>query len=351
MNVNLQTVLASVTASAVTSGVVLAGFVNLQDTTPGTPQAGNINIIGTLRAGNAGIGAPPGANRLQVTGSGTQGGVRVNTQDGTGFTVTSNLTGANFMTTAPAGRGVVGDSQASTGNGFGGVFATRTTGGGAGAFARAIGTNNTSTGLIAENTAATGKALLARNTANNNTLEAGTANDSLLTNGKLPRHTYATGTPAAMVPIAYGTIDGFAGVIITGSGNFTVTRVAAGRYDIDVLGVSLPYSSLVAIATAEESDGSEFCSYTAPATGEVRFQVFDAISNALNDSNFAFVIYRVAGILSPPAGLVTPNMGSAKDFESWQRQDPAAFDKFRRAYQDWEREALATQPTSLPTSP
>ncbi|MCW5938605.1 MAG: hypothetical protein KF884_06350 [Fimbriimonadaceae bacterium] len=350
MNLNLQTILASVTASAVTSGVVLAGFVNLQEATPGTPQTGHINVTGTVRAGAVGIGAAPGTNKLQVTGTGATGGVRVNTQNGTGFFVSSNLTGANFITTGPAGRGVVGDSQATTGNGYGGVFATRTTGGGAGAFARAIGANNTSTGLIAENTSTTGIALVASNSGNNNGLESGTGSDSLLTKGAIPRHAYVPSTPAALAPLAYGSV-GTSGAIASGSGNFTVARVSNGRYDIDVQGVSTIGTSVAIVAMPFETTGDEVCTLGTPTTGDFRIQVYNITGAALTDSNFSFIVFKPTGLLSPPAGLITPDMGSASDMEDWQRRDPAAFERYRRSFQQWEARAMASAPRTLPLAP
>ena len=350
MNINIQTVLASVTASAVTSGVVLAGFVNLQDTTPGTPQTGHINVTGTVRAGAVGVGVAPTSHRVQVTSTGAQGALRGDSTTAAAVLGVSDATGGNFIAKGANGRGLVGDSQASTGNGFGGVFATRTTGGGAGAFARAIGANNTSTGLIAENTAATGKALVARNTANNNTLEAGTSNDSLLASGAVPRYRYTPTTPASMVPIAYGNVFSDAS-ISTGSANFTVTNPAVGSYEINIQGLDDQIFSMIILATPQESDGSEFCSYTLANNGEVKIQVFDAVTNALINSAFSFVIFRTTGFTASPASLTRPDMGSAKDFEQWHRQDPVGFKRFRRAYQDWERQTLSTQQASVPSTP
>jgi hypothetical protein len=267
----------------------------------------------------------------------------VSSQNGTGALVTSGLTAGNFVATAANGRGIVGDAQATTGNGYGGVFATRTTGGGAGVFARAIGANNTGAGLVAENTASTGKALVARNTGNDHAMEAGTPNDSLLTKGRFPRHEYASGAPRPMVPIAYGYVN-LTGTVASGSGNFTVTKISTGVYEIDVSGVSGPYSSMTVVATPFEQSAKEICTVGDPILGDARIQVFNLTDNALKDSDFNFVIYRAAGLLSPPASLQRPDMGRARDMEEWQRQDPAGFERHRRAFQEWERSALALEP-------
>lgn len=75
--------------------VMYAGQVNLQDTTPGVPQAGHLNITGTAIAGS-------------VVGYS-------NTPTGIAY-------GGDFRSVSTSGRGVLGNASATTGVTYGGLF-------------------------------------------------------------------------------------------------------------------------------------------------------------------------------------------------------------------------------------
>jgi hypothetical protein len=108
---------------------------------------------------------------------------------------------------------------------------------------------------------------------------------------------------------------------------------------------------MIVMATPVEAAGNEICTVTVPTTGDFRVQVFNLGTSAFTNSDFNFVVYRAAGLLSPPASLQRPDMGRARDMEEWQRQDPAGSERHRRAFQEWERSALALDPRGRVAAP
>jgi hypothetical protein len=179
MNTNL---LNSVGVSALTSAVVavaMAGFVNLQDASPGTPDAGHINVTGNAIAGKFGSGVTPTLDRMQVKETGALQGMR--SESGTGVAVFGKSTAASglgaggyFTTSSVGGRGIVGDALSGTGNTVGGLFYNRSAGAGVGVWGRAIGAGSTATGVFGETVSATGTALAATNSGSGNRIVAGT---------------------------------------------------------------------------------------------------------------------------------------------------------------------------------
>lgn len=82
--------------------VMYAGQVNLQDTTPGTPQTGHLNITGTAKAG---------------------------TVVGYSNTLTGIAYGGDFRSVSTSGRGILGNASATTGVTYGGLFQSFSTSG------------------------------------------------------------------------------------------------------------------------------------------------------------------------------------------------------------------------------
>jgi hypothetical protein len=115
-----------------------------------------------------------------------------------------------------------------------------------------------------------------------------TVGSNLSVNGEVNRTT--TGA-ANMVPVCYGTVDGttVTPTILGGSGNFTVSKIATGSYQIVVTGETFSETNHTAIATILRSSltGGTFA-----WTGvNVSNNVFVNTGNA-TDQKFHFVIYK-----------------------------------------------------------
>lgn len=118
-------------SAAVAVGVpaaMYAGQVNLQDTTPGVPQVGHLNITGTAIAGsvvgysNTPTGIAYGGDFRSVSTSGR--GVLGNASATTGVTY-----GGLFQSFSTSGRGIAGITSALTGPTVGGFFTTNSVNG------------------------------------------------------------------------------------------------------------------------------------------------------------------------------------------------------------------------------
>ncbi len=109
--------------AVVGAGVAFQGSVNLQATTPGTPQTGHLNVTGTAKAGvMVGYSSTPtgiafGGDFRSASTSGR--GVLGNASATTGATY-----GGLFQSFSNAGRGVAGIAQNATGNTYGGFFSS-----------------------------------------------------------------------------------------------------------------------------------------------------------------------------------------------------------------------------------
>ncbi len=110
--------------TAVVGGTVaFQGSVNLQATTPGTPQTGHLNITGTAKAGSmVGYSTTP-------TGQTFGGDFRAASNEGRALLGNaSSTTGATygglFQNFSNAGRGVAGIAQNSSGTTYGGFFSS-----------------------------------------------------------------------------------------------------------------------------------------------------------------------------------------------------------------------------------
>ncbi len=96
----------------------------------------------------------------------------------------------------------------------------------------------------------------------------------------------STGT-ANLLPIAFGTIAS-TGTMLSGSGNFTSSRTAAGSYTIDITGHSYGFSTYTTVVTAV---AGPFVPSTTSASGNLLVRLYD-LSGVLADGNFHFVVYR-----------------------------------------------------------
>lgn len=350
MTINIPTLVASVAASSATAAVVLAGFVNLQDTTPGAAQTGHSNISGYSLAGRFGAGASPTLARVQVKETGGLQGVRA--ESGSGVAVFGKSTaaaglgaGGYFTTSSVGGRGIVGDALSGTGNTVGGLFYNRSTGGGVAVWGRAIGAGS-ATGVFGETLSSTGTALAATNSGSGNSMTAGTANDSLLTTGKLPRHNYAAGNAGTMVPLAYGIFDSSGGTFY-GTPNWTGANPGTGLYDIDVTGSGFNRNTCVVVATSYGSAGAEICTIDDPASGDFRISVRDDAGNLISSAGY-FIVYRLTGNAAFPFGDPEEKLPYGGDIEKWEKNDPRSFrayrDKLRRAMEEAGRNGQYTAP-------
>jgi len=96
----------------------------------------------------------------------------------------------------------------------------------------------------------------------------------------------STGT-ANLLPIAFGTIS-TAGNILSGSGNYSVTRTATGSYTIDITDHSYGFSTYSTIVTAV---AGPFVASTNSASGNLLVRLYN-LSGVLSDGNFHFVVYK-----------------------------------------------------------
>lgn len=120
---------------------------------------------------------------------------------------------------------------------------------------------------------------------------AGFNGDINLYNGsKITRNT--TGN-ANLIPIAYGTIDGATGTVLSGTGNFSVTRSLVGLYYVTVNGENIDYSTHSWSLTVAENNTMAFI-IGFPTTDLDGIVVTTVSYNAIDrvDRKFSFVIYK-----------------------------------------------------------
>lgn len=325
-------------SGAVAGGLMVAGFVNLQNSSPGTPDTGNINVNGNVIAGKFGSGVTPSLARVQVNEAGTLQGVRSQTTSGAAvFGASSAPTGLGaggyFTSNSAGGRAIIGDALSGTGVNVGGIFTSRSTGSAFGVWGRTTGANNTGTGVFGQTVSATGTALAAKNEASSNQILAGTGSDSLQTRGAIPRHEYTANTPRPMVPLAYGVVAFDGSLFLSGSGNWTVSKSATGHYVVTVTGVNM--QNEVVSATPTNASGPRFLTLgSVGSSNSVDIFTWDLAGNAV-DSAFHFVVYRQNGT---GAGPVPPQ------FRDMDETKPAKTPAERARYEaflKWQSEGQA----------
>lgn len=99
-------------------------------------------------------------------------------------------------------------------------------------------------------------------------------------------HTTSTGT-ANMLPIAYGTV-GSTGILYGKTGNVSSTKIATGKFQITITGVSYSSSKHVTCATMIYYPGSVT---TSGSSGKLIVYTRDS-SGALADRAFCFIVYQ-----------------------------------------------------------
>lgn len=121
---------------------------------------------------------------------------------------------------------------------------------------------------------------------NTTTITKITADGNIKTQGKIQR--FATGD-ANMVPIAYGAINA-AGVITSGSGNFTVTwNGAQSRYEISIDNEAFYFSKYITLVTP--MGGGALIPRTNSMSDKLLVELYN-LSNASVQGVFSFVVYK-----------------------------------------------------------
>lgn len=324
----------------------MAGFVNLQDVTPGAAQTGHLNISGYVLAGRIGLGVSPTLARVQVNETGSIQGVRSIT--GTGTAVYGQATagtglaaGGYFTTNSVGGRAMVGDALSTTGSTVGGLFYNRSQAGVA-VWGRHVNGAGASIGVFGQTASSAGTAMMAENTGTGDTAELAGANGTLLTTGTLPKHQYTSGVAASMVPIAYGLVLGSGGVFTAGSGNWTCTRNSVGNYTLNISGVPSP-GGVVLLADAIQSGGGEFASVSDSSSSSYDVFTYSVPGAGLIDSAFTFVAYAAASF-DPP--LLPHGQGGSEGRLS--KSSVQSFEAYRRANLKAQKDAMKVIPTEIP---
>jgi hypothetical protein len=93
---------------------------------------------------------------------------------------------------------------------------------------------------------------------------------------------------ANLLPICYGSVAS-AGTISSGTGNFTVTKVGTGVYDISITGETFIFSGYITSVTPIAS--SERSSTASSLNGALRVRIFDGTGAAI-DTPFHFIVYK-----------------------------------------------------------
>lgn len=109
---------------------------------------------------------------------------------------------------------------------------------------------------------------------------------NIKTNGEVNRTSTAN---ANLVPICYGNVT-TAGVINTGTGNFSVTRTSAGKYEITISGENFLFSNYIVNTNAAGTGTSTFGSID----GKLLISTYDILVSGLvsADKPFAFTVYK-----------------------------------------------------------
>ena len=121
--------------------------------------------------------------------------------------------------------------------------------------------------------------------------------------------------------------------------------------EITVNGVVVSTSGSVIIATPFESDGSEFCSIGSGGAGDFSVNSFDAVGNALVNSDFYFVVFKTTGTTDPPMSAELRNESKESKYgsmEAWRKKDPIGFEAWRQKFVAWQFEQMKPAPYDAP---
>lgn len=322
MSVSIQTVLASVTASAVTSAAILAGFVNLQNSSPGTPDVGHINVTGNVLAGRFGSGTAPNTARVQVRETGTLQGVRAETNTGTAvFGKSTSATGLGaggyFTSSSVGGRGIVGDALSTNGSTAGGLFYNRSNGGGAGVWGRALGTSGPASGVLGQTASNSGRGGSFANLATGTGADVGTGAAAIEAYGDIRMN--ISGSMESMVPIGYGWVNSL-GEKVEGTPGWTVAWDAGGSfYVITFTGKSFNILDGDVILAVPVGVSASKCG--ADSLGSSAVVHAGDLSGNPTQAPFLFIAYSRDGGLGPTSAPPVPRgMTDAEWMERFPRQ-------------------------------
>jgi hypothetical protein len=92
-----------------------------------------------------------------------------------------------------------------------------------------------------------------------------------------------------MIPICYGTVS-IAGVIQSGSGNFTVSQPLPGRYHIAITGEDYYYAQYTTAITPVSST-VPLIATTGSGTGNLQVYIHN-LSGSMVSAPFNFVVYK-----------------------------------------------------------
>lgn len=324
MNISVPTLVASVATSAVTGGIVAAGFVNLQDASPGTPDTGHINVTGNVLAGKFGSGVDPTLARVQVKETGGLQGVRA--ESGSGVAVFGKSTAASglgaggyFTSSSVGGRGIVGDALSSTGNTVGGLFYNRSTGGGVAVWGRAIGAG-TATGVFGEATASTGRGGAFSNGGSNTSVSLATADAAIEAEGDIRRD--IAGTMESMVPIGYGWVASN-GTKVAGTGGWTSSYNGSfGWYEISFTGKSFSLGNGDVVMAVPAGSTERQCGGDSVSSKAIVIVTNE--SGTRVQQQFLFIAYARTGGTAPPfSAPVPPGMTDSEWIRRYPKQAQA----------------------------
>ncbi len=328
----------------------MAGFVNLQDSTPGSVQTGHINISGYVLANRIGLGVSPTIAKVQVNETGAAQGVRSITNTGTAIygqatAGTGLAAGGYFTTSSVGGRAMVGDALSTTGSTVGGLFYNRSQAGVA-VWGRHINGSGDSIGVFGQTASTSGSAVMAQNTGTGDTVSLAGANGSILSSGRMPRHNYSGATASTMVPIAYGLV-GDNGDIFTTTGNFSVVRTGVGTYELTITNSTLSFFNTAVMVTAYNGDRI----MAAATSGSGNWIIVSKnTAGSFVDSSFQFAAFQTVNYdpPEPPREFFTQYDGL---FSKWKSADPVGYQAFKTASEKARFGASAIIPNVIPYDP
>lgn len=92
-----------------------------------------------------------------------------------------------------------------------------------------------------------------------------------------------------LVPIAFGNISS-GGLVQTGSGNITVSKITTGWYQVTITGESYQFQTYTTVVTPAGNVGPIFTN-TGSGSGNLHIYTYN-LSGAAADSQFCFVVYK-----------------------------------------------------------
>lgn len=335
MNMFGNIVVSALSGATAAGAVVFAGSVALQDASPGTTETGHSHISGYALAGRFGANVSPTLARVQVNETGTLQGVRSITTTGVAVYGQSNATtglgaGGYFTSASAGGRAVVAEQFSATGNTVGGLFKSNSTAG-TGLWGRAPASGPT-TGIYGEVASATGIAIRAQNTGTGRTVDLAGPNGAVYVGTGMLTKKYDV-NPVGAIPIAYGAVNNN-GTVGGGSGNFTVSRSAAGIYQVTVTGENYFYNTHPTVLTG--SINTRCNVVHGSSAGKLYVEAYDH-AGVLTDDFFTFVMYKTVPDAMYPR---VPNHGFKHDME-WAVKRPREFAAHTAKCRDAERAALS----------